>query len=407
MIQRENAIGPQDGRALLDAFKLLRLLCRALSDNPAAHPLDVLSDATLLEALFNFAVEQGVMPALHLTIGRNPASPLTRSARAVLLLRYEANKRRNRLLRETMGEIATAAARRGLTLMALKGAAWVLEDPSEFAAWRAMIDLDLLAPEAQFSQVPALLGELGFRPVQRRRRFFGTRRFAGHFHHIPYRRAGDPFTVEVHRHVGWDPRILPTATMFEHSRSVAPGLSIPAPWSAALHAIAHWQVQHDAFRRGEPQTIGGVKCALDVARFLKRTDVDWFALAAYAQSVGLTRPFEAGVGLAAELFAINPPAGVVPDEVGARRASFLEEIYSSPAYRWRIARRARISAVWDCARPMYRLHLHTRNRAARFIALWSLRFLRLPLVMYLAAGLAAAALVPSWVAMTPSPLGRA
>jgi hypothetical protein len=272
--------------------------------------------------------------------------------------------------------------------MALKGAAWLLQDAERLAAWRTMIDADLLVSAEQFELMPSLLSELGYVPDRRPRRFFGTRRFQAHFHLVPHRRGDDPFMIEVHRHLGWRPRILPTEMMFANQLRIAQGLSVPAPWCAALHAIVHWQIQHDVFHKGESRSSGNVKNGLEVARFLAREDIDWPSLAVYAKGVGIQNEFEAGVGLATELFGVELPREVVASGIGSDRLVFCLAARSSPARRRMLLQKARIAALWRCDRAMYRVHLRTKNPILLSASLWGHRMIHLPIITILWAGVA-------------------
>src|SRR5262249_52961358 len=155
-------------------------------------------------------------------------------------------------------EMAEAADRHSIELVALKGARWVLEDGTDYADWRFMIDIDLLTRVEDFDAVRAILEQLGYRAVRRERNFMGQLRFAGHYHHVALRRDQQPFTTEVHRHVQWRPALLSTDSIFESSRQIAPGLRLPCPWQAALHAIVHWQIHHYGHQLGFHRVTDGL-----------------------------------------------------------------------------------------------------------------------------------------------------
>ena len=176
---------------LLSAVLADRLDCRRSAAATAA-----LSDPDGFAAIVAAADRERVLPALHVALtGRFDEA--AKFWRAVVAKAYRENRRRNAEIRGALLEFGAAAAAANLRVAALKGAAWILEDETDNAAWRWMIDFDVLVDAEEFDRMPALLGRLGYEPASE------SKRYRNNFHHAPYWRPNIPITIEVHRHLGW------------------------------------------------------------------------------------------------------------------------------------------------------------------------------------------------------------
>jgi hypothetical protein len=243
--EASTGIGPASGSA--DAY---RVLCRVLAPGPPSPEIGpALRDPATLEAVMRLAAQEHLSPALNQAVARHFPADIPKAQRAVLAIDYAANERRNRMIRDLLIELGSAAHRRGIELVALKGCQWLVEDTETLAAWRWMLDIDVLVEPANYRTMPAVLAELGWAAPPDRGRLFGRRRADSHYHLPPYTRGSLPVFIEVHRHIGWRPNMLPTELIFAQRRSVAPGLAVAEPWHAAFHSLMHWQVQHGGLRR--------------------------------------------------------------------------------------------------------------------------------------------------------------
>lgn len=331
------------------------MLCGALArDGSIGHVgrmAEVLSDPNRIAALIQEARRERVLPALHAAVASRYAAIVPKPYRAVLATEYEANRRRNEALHAALVELAQAARTRGIEIVALKGIAWVVEDPSGFAGWRTMRDVDILINETHAGAMAEIVSDLGYQAVERPHRWFGTRQFRNHFHLIPYTHASVPALFEIHKHLGWRHNLLPVATVFRHAGRGRDGILLPAPWCRAFHAIIHWQVQEGGYSRANMP----LPDMLDVARFLDRDDVDWAAIVNQARVSGTRKQCEAAIALASkQLGAPVPPAFVlsanaarhVPRAVMRRavpeRTRFATDL-------WRVGR------LWRLEKDAYRL----------------------------------------------------
>jgi Uncharacterised nucleotidyltransferase len=364
-----SASGPAD---------ICRLLCRALAAGPPEAAIRTrLREPTTLEAVMRLAAQEHLLPALSQAVARQFPADIPKAPRAVLAIEYAANERRNRLIRDLVLELGSAAQRRGIELVALKGCQWLLEDEEALAAWRWMLDIDVLVEPANYDAVPAVLAELGWAATADRNQLFGRRRARDHYHLPPHARGNLPVFIEVHRHIGWRPNLLPTELIFAHRRTVAPGLAVAEPWHAAFHSLVHWQVQHGGLRRLQAP----LRNVFELVRYLERDDVDLIRLIAHAEAVGLQRELNAASAFAVELFDVRLPASLVPGAAARRHVARCLAIRGSPALAWIARERGRILAMWDCKRATYRLFLRGAGPERTAAALCAQRLIRLPLML--------------------------
>lgn len=354
---------------------IFRLLCSVLASNDAesiCEHTQILRDPATAAALIDLAEKERVGPALHEAIIASRAWQVAEAHRDLLVHRWEQNLRRNLLIRATLLSLADAAASAGFELVALKGSAWLLEDATNAAAWRSALDIDVLVDPARFDEIPALLIQLGYQ------RASDSKRFRDNFHHAPYWRPDTPFTVEVHRHLGWRHRLLVPELIFSAAKRVAPGLLQPPPWCRAFHAIVHWQVQDCGFsRRSVP-----LKEVLEVARFMARPDVDWSTFLGHARAVGAMRECEAAMTLAAELLGAPVLAHMKFGKRGSRQVRRALARRSSPTSTWLATEMWRAGTLWRCEKVAYRSYLRGAKPARVSADVWMGRAARLP---YLAA----------------------
>jgi hypothetical protein len=361
------------------------LLCDALADGSHEGHRRVaamISQPEAIAALIAMAGRERVLPALHEAVATRHAREAPKAYRAVLATEHEANRRRNAALRQALLELGEMGAAAGFQFVALKGAAWIVEDAASCARWRTMIDLDVLVAPEQFEAVPALLAEMGYALAST------AKRFKDNFHHAPYRHPRIPVTLEVHRHIGWRHRLLPSATVLDGARPIAPGIRLPAAWMRAFHAMIHWQIQDHGYSRGSLP----LKEILEVARFLARSDVDWATLCVHAAGVKALEPCAAAMAAASELLAAPVPRELAPGAAGrqwverglARRASPLRTFIATEIWR--------AGTLWRCEKVAYRCALRGMRPSVIPMAVWGARIVRLPLLAVRAVRIATHAL---------------
>jgi Uncharacterised nucleotidyltransferase len=349
---------------------LTAILAVRLDDKRSAEVDRALCDPDIFAAVVKAAERENVLPALHpALVGRFDAT--AKMWRAVAARAYSDNRERNLRIRRTALELGEAAAASHIRLVALKGASWVLEDQSDHAAWRWLIDCDVLVEAGHFAKMPALLRGLGYEPASQ------SKRHRNNFHHAPYWRANTLIPIEVHRHLGWRHELLAPEIVFANARPIANGILIPSPWCRALHAMIHWQIQDLGLSRSTVP----LKELLEVARFLARDDVDWIKLAAHARRVGCIRACEAAVGLAAELLDAPIPEALRPGKSAERHAGRALVRRASPLRTWLATEMWRACTLWRCEKVAYRLALRGSPVPLTRIAVWAARIVRLPILM--------------------------
>jgi hypothetical protein len=363
------------------------LLCDALADfqddERRLRVAAVISQPEAIAALIAMAERERVLPALHEAIAARHAHDVSKAYRAMLATEHEANRRRNAALRQALHELGEAGAAAGLQFAALKGAAWIVEDPADCAPWRTMIDLDVLVAPEQFEAVPALLTDMGYALASR------SKRFKDNFHHAPYRHPRIPVTLEVHRHIGWRHRLLPTETVLAGARPLAPGILLPAAWTRAFHAMIHWQIQD----HGRSRATLPLKELVEAARFLTRRDVDWATVRAHATEARTLEACAAAVIAASALLAAPVPTELAPDAAAQRWSARALARRASPLRTWIATQTWRAGTLWRCEKVGYRCALRGVNPSMIVVAVWGARLVRLPLLAVRAAGIAAGAVV--------------
>jgi hypothetical protein len=242
-----------------------------------------------------------------------------------------------------------------------------------------MIDVDLLVEPRHFAAMPELLSRLGYAAES------DATRFGVNFHHRPYRRPGAPFTIEIHRHLGWRHELLDPAIVMKDAEQVGAGLLLPAPWCRAFHAIIHWQVQDFGLQRATPP----VRELLEVDRFLRADRVDWSRVMAHAHAVGVRPACEAAIALAATVLNAPTPAGVAVSKSGRKHVTRALRRRDSPLRTWLATQKWRAGTLWRCEKVAYRLALSGWRPPMRGGLLVFHRLIRLPYLAVRIVGIAA------------------
>ena len=329
---------------------------------------------------------------MHEAVAARYVNCAAKADRAVLATQHEANRRRNGVLRHVLLELGAAADVAGFGFIPLKGSAWLLEDERGCAAWREMIDLDVLVDSRQFDAAPRLLQGMGYTLAST------AKRFEVNFHHAPYQHPTIPLTVEVHRHLGWRHHLLPPEVLLNAARPVAPGLSLAPVWMRFFHAIIHWQVQDHGGSRGTLP----LRELLEVARFLARSDLDWAALSTHAARVDAIQACEMAIASAVELLDARTPPQLVPGSAARRWVTRSLARRDSPLGTWVATQRWRAGTLWWCDKVRYRAALQGTRPILIALRVWGARFVRLPLLAVRATSIAFQALAWARAARRPS-----
>jgi hypothetical protein len=345
-----------------------RLLCGAVSEDAPARAgvARALADPPTMHAVRQLAASERVTSALHAAVSARFAEHVPKADRMVLATQHEANRRRNKAIDEAVREIAAAAGAMGIEVAALKGVAWIVDEQFAFAAWREMIDVDLLVTPEHFAAMPGVLQKLGYQADS------DSARFRVNFHHRPYRRPGVPFTIEIHRHLGWRHDLLDPALVMKDAQRIGDGLLLPAPWCRALHAIIHWQLQDFGMQRGTLP----VRDLLEVARFLRLDQVDWRRAMSHAGEVGVLPACEAAIASSSALMNAPVPAAVTIGDTGRQHVLRALGRRDSELETWLATQKWRAGTLWRCEKIAYRLALNGHGPVVRGGMLAVHRFVR-------------------------------
>ena len=359
--------------------EIFQLLCAALGRRgvPTSFALAAEVNSETFAAMQALAESERVLPALYDALTERHGAQVAKPMRAVCAVHREANRRRNGAIRAALLELGEAAAAEGFAFAALKGTAWVIEDGDNAAAWRSMLDMDVLVDAKRFDDIPLFLDRLGYV------RLSNDARYDINFHHAPYARSDGVAMLEVHRHLGWRHRLLAPGIIFDRARPAAAGLLLPAPWCRAFHAIIHWQIQDFGISRATMP----LKDVLEIDRFLARSDVDWAALAAHAGAVGAMEACEAAIALAVDLFGASRPDAVPLRAFGRRHVALALSRKASPWRTWLAREKWRAGTLWRCEKVAYRCGLNGAHPAVIHAAVWAGRLVRLPYLFVRAVGI--------------------
>src|SRR5262245_11356571 len=359
--------------------EIFRVLCGTLGHGgvPASFASPESLNSRVFAALITLAEQECVLPALYDALAVRQGAKVAKPVRAVCAVHNQTNRRRNHAIRAVMLELGEAAAAAGLEFVVLKGAAWAIEDAGGAAAWRSMLDIDVLVEPSRFDEVPEFLERLGYV------RLSNSARYHVNFHHAPYARPDGPAMIEVHSHLGWRHQLMAPAVVFQRAHPIAKGLLLPAPWCRAFHTIVHWQFQDFGISRATMR----VKDMLDIDRFLSRSDVDWAKLAAHARAVGATQACEAALALAGHLFGSPYPREMPLSAFGKRHVELAVSRKSLPWRAWIAREKWRAGTLWRCEKIAYRWAIKGAHPITIQTAVWAGRLVRLPHLFIRAVGI--------------------
>jgi hypothetical protein len=219
-----------------ERLKTLRSLCRCLGQDGDDGP--ALTNAQWM-AVIDLANQNYLTPALWCALeGKGLGAQLPEEAREFLESALALNRLRNQKIREQAVELMAALAAAGIRSVVLKGGVYLFEDDEEAISTRMMVDLDILVPEESLEASAEIAATLGYRVLEESDELFQ--------HIDPLGRPGDLASVEIHRHVGMQRRVLPAEEVLQDAIPVTydgQTFYVPTPTHRAIHAIFHSEVQ--------------------------------------------------------------------------------------------------------------------------------------------------------------------
>lgn len=219
-----------------ERLKTLQLLCRCLSQDGGDLPELTQAQWT---AIIELANHHYLAPALCWVLEqKEQINQLPDDVRGFLEGAQALNRSRNLRVRDQAVELLAALNEADIRTVILKGGVYLFDDDAQALSTRMMVDLDILVPEARLQESAEVAANLGYRVAMESDELF---------HHIdPLVRRGDLASVEIHRHVGMQRRLLPAEEVLRDARPVSYGdetFYIPTPTHRAAHAIYHSEVQ--------------------------------------------------------------------------------------------------------------------------------------------------------------------
>ena len=206
----------------------------------------------------------------------------------LLLSAFETDgAKQNKVYRTTLLNLAKRLNEAGIPMVALKGAAFLVEEKDP-ASWRSISDIDVLVSEAHVHRAGEALASAGYQFLLPEDGY----RIEDHHHFRPMQ---DPVTgtaVEVHTRFVWnraDDPTNPEEIIARSSVKIVDGVEvrIPCPEHRIAHLIVHAQIGDRRFvaRRIE------LKDILDLAIIANHYQVDWLEVEALFDRVGQRKHF--------------------------------------------------------------------------------------------------------------------
>ncbi len=205
-------------------------------------------ETTLWNEIITLASAHAVLPALASAARNLPGGLDAAGDAGVFLAEIEdANDRRNSRIKDQLLAIGAALDKAGIPVVALKGAAFSLNDPAGAAGWRFSQDLDILVPAAAVELAANILAGMDYahpgppyRPVD--------------WHHYPALIHADGETVvEIHRRLLPQPNfpLLPAERVLDNAQPALSDTTVKVPRrdDRLIHLIVHAQCNSLRYKR--------------------------------------------------------------------------------------------------------------------------------------------------------------
>ncbi|MCH9809037.1 MAG: nucleotidyltransferase family protein [Alphaproteobacteria bacterium] len=196
--------------------------------------------------LIAFTSSHFVLPAIARPLARlYPGSRKRPEAVNFVLDMRDQNACRNRQLKASLLDISAQLNTVAITPVALKGAAFLLDDPESVAPWRFMGDIDLLVHEHELEQSVAAVEKLGF---TRSQEDYDPETQA---HFPPLISPCETYSIELHtRLFGLDDYDISVGGLRAQSTpapSSPAAINLPSRQHRIAHALAHAQLHNRNF----------------------------------------------------------------------------------------------------------------------------------------------------------------
>lgn len=311
-------------------------------------------ETALWNEIITLASAQAVLPALASAIRNLPGGLDVAGDAGVFLAEMEdANGRRNGRLKDRLLGIGITLDQAGIPAVAVKGAAFLLNDDA--AAWRFSHDLDILVPAEAVEPAARILvamdyadSGLPYRPADQ--------------HHYPALVHADGETVvEIHGRLSPQPDfpLLPAERVLRNAEPLAgTPLKVPHRDDHLVHLIAHAQCFSLRYKR-RIVLLRDFYDLMELAAGTQSTkNINWETIRGRFEAAGL-QPELAGFLAAAELV-MTPQFEAPPWAQDGR--SWAKNALSGLSGRWRVKLRYAGERLTYFARELV-LNPHRRRRA--------------------------------------------
>lgn len=219
-----------------ETLETLQSICRCLRRDGVDAPV---LDVTQWRSVIELANLHYLTPALWRALDKKGQSnQLPDEMRAFLANAEVLNRVRNETIRDQAAEIMGGLTAAGIHSVILKGGVYLFDDDEEALSTRMMVDLDILVLEEGLEASAEVAATLGYRVALESDELFQ--------HIDPLVRPGGLASIEIHRHVGMQRRLLPAEEVLRDARPLTyrdQTFYVPTPTHRATHAIFHSEVQ--------------------------------------------------------------------------------------------------------------------------------------------------------------------
>jgi len=304
------------GRLLNPILASHRILWRCLRpqsspSEPAALKRELAADGIRWDQVVRIAEQEMLSAALYgALIAGGLIDAVPQPVRDPLKRRFTINLIRNEKIKQQAADIVATLNQCGIEPIILKGGLHFFEAPPAEIGNRMMWDLDFLVPEEAFEQAITALRATGYAPDDEGESWI--------YHYRPMSQPGSIAPIDVHKYVGEQKDILPTAEAWRLAVPVAAGelrLRALCPSHRVIHNVFHSQVQD----RGHELGIIYPRQLHALAEICLRHGpvIDWEAVRERMERHGLGPVLRARMYQAHRIFGVPLPRQLAPT-LGAR-----------------------------------------------------------------------------------------
>ncbi|HEY0113468.1 MAG TPA: nucleotidyltransferase family protein [Allosphingosinicella sp.] len=339
----------------MDRWKAFSWLCEALAPTIYGRRPEGLEPPPSWPLVVEAASYHLVTPALAWRLEREEG--LAGEAASYFEAILELFRARNREMAGAIRAAAMQLARAGISAIALKGGASLIEELFPDPGIRPLTDIDLLVPEAQVAIAAAVLRDNGW--------FATTPDKPGHHHLAPLRHKDWPCTLELHRRV-LNKRfggMLVAEECFRNIRPLDRG-DVKALLPSPTHRVVHNIVHSELVNRRSVTRVPELRQLLELCLLRERYEavIDWEDVALRFRQAGQLPALQHNLSCARSLFGYPPPSFLSPAS-GCTTETLREAVERQKGLRRAKARKIARLVYRELSFSRGRLLLHKGGRA--------------------------------------------